>query len=141
LGRRTKVSIRKRPDGGYVIRYYADGTKNSPHRQETLGRIPFPDALRIYKERLAKAAARRGRMDDSRVTFGMLADECVNVHAAGKSEFAKVRAEQTLRIIRPIFRKRIVRDLKPLDIDRLRQMRLAGEVEIEGRKLTPAREL
>jgi hypothetical protein len=54
------MAIRKRPDGTYVIRYYADGTKRSAQRQETLRGISYAEAVRIYKKKLAKAAARRG---------------------------------------------------------------------------------
>ncbi len=123
------MSIRKRPDGTYFIRFYENGRKGSAMRQETLGRIPFAEAVRIYKERVALAAARRGTDDDSRVTLAMLAREYVNLHCARKSESAKVRAEQALRVILPVLGERIVRTLKPLDIEAFREKRLAAEIK------------
>ena len=60
------MSIRKHKDGVYVIRYYADGTKNSPQRQETLRGVTYAEAVRIYKERVAAASRtkpRNGRTD------------------------------------------------------------------------------
>lgn len=123
------MAIRKRPDGTYVIRYYANGTRRGPRVQETLGRLPHVEAVRLYKARLAAAAARRGTADDSRVTFAMLAEEYVNVHCARKSETAKKRADQALRIILPVFGDRIVRTIRPLDIERYRESRLAKGVK------------
>ena len=123
------MSIRKRPDGAYVIRYYACGTKNGPQRQETLGRLPHPEAVRIYKDRLAAAAARRGTADDSRVTFALVAREYVEVYCSRKSKTAKKRTEQALRIILPVLGDRIVRTLKPLDVERYREIRLEKGVK------------
>ncbi len=123
------MSLRKRPDGAYVIRYYAHGTERGPRVQETLGKMPYAEAVRIYKARLSAAAARRGTADDSRVTFALLADEYVKVHCARKSEATKKRTEQALRLILPVFGDRAVRTIRPLDIERYRERRLAAGVK------------
>jgi integrase len=123
------MSIRKRPDGAYFIRYYESGRRGSPMRQETLGRIPYVEAVRIYKERVALAAARRGAEDDSRVTLAMLAREYVNLHCTRKSDSARARTEQALKVILPVLGERIVRTLKPLDVEAFRQKRLGDGVK------------
>ena len=80
------MAIRKRRDGTYVIRYYADGTKRSAQRQETLRGVSYAEAARIYKQRLAAASARRGNAGASdRLTFRLLA---VN-SAAGTTEVTR----------------------------------------------------
>lgn len=56
------MSIRRRKDGAYVIRYYAHGTKNSPQRQETLRGVTDSEAVRIYEERLAAASSRKPKV-------------------------------------------------------------------------------
>jgi len=122
------MSIHKRPDGSYIIRYYADGRRTGRRVQETLrgpdGKpLPFADAVRIYRERLALASARRGTSDDSRVTFSMLAETYIEFQ---KSESAKARTRQTLRQVPEGFKGRVVRTLTPLDIERLRKDRSAN---------------
>jgi Phage integrase family len=115
------MAIRKRPDGNYVIRYYADGTKRSAQRQETLRGISYAEAVRIYKKKLAKAAARRGNAGASdRLTFQMLAEEYLNTHTpadvGGSARARGIRDEPQ----RPSVLRRSVGEL--LEADRRREV-------------------
>lgn len=123
------MSLRKRPDGTYVIRYYADGTKKGIQRQETLHGVTYAEAHRIYKHRLAGAAARRGTYDH-RLTFRTLAEEYLNVHCAQLSAGARERARIAMqKNILPFFGDRLVSTLKSLDVEKYRQMRLAARAQ------------
>ncbi len=123
------MSLRKRPDGAYVIRYYADGTKNSPQRRETLKGVTYAQAVKVYKQRLAAAAARRGAFDH-RLTFRTLAEEYTRTHCPQISEGASERASFAIkRNVLPFFGDRLVNSIRPLDIEKYRQMRLAARAK------------
>jgi len=118
------VSIQKRPDGSYVIRYYADGTKKGIQRQETLHGVAYAEAHRIYRHRLAAAAARRGSYDH-RLTFRTLAEEYLSVHCAQISAGAQERARIAMaKNILPFFGDQLVSTIKSLDVEKYRRMRL-----------------
>lgn len=86
------MSLRKRPDGAYVIRYYANGTKNNPPRRETLHGVTYAEAVGTYRQRLAAAVARRGT-ESHRMTFRTLAEANLETHCPQMSEGARERAE------------------------------------------------
>src|SRR6266496_1454544 len=127
IGGKKSMSLRKRTDGTYVIRYYADGTKRSAQRQETLRGISYAEAVRIYKQRLAAASARRGNAGASdRLTFRMLAEEYLNTHCPQMSAGARERAVFAMRRnVLPFFGDRLVNAMKPIDVEKYRQGRLA----------------
>jgi integrase len=55
------VSLKRNSRGEWEARYYEDGTKGSPYRRDNLGKITYQEASKLYKQKLANAAARRGR--------------------------------------------------------------------------------
>lgn len=117
------MAIWRTKEGVFKIRFYLNG-RNGPKRQETLGKIPYAEAVRIHKERIAAAAA--GRMSARRIRFSELADEYLKTHGPRMSRSGRTRAMEVLRIhLNPRFGNKFAESLKPIDVDRYRQERLA----------------
>ncbi|MGH9199577.1 MAG: tyrosine-type recombinase/integrase, partial [Acidimicrobiia bacterium] len=119
------MSIRKLKDGRYVIRYYRNGTKTGPRVQEDLGHVSHAEAQRIHRKRLSAGSERRGD-PASRVTFGTLADQYLEVHGPNMAERSRERVADTIRLhLKPAFGTMLVESMRPVDIERHRQKRLA----------------
>jgi integrase len=111
------MSLKKLPDGRYIIRYYHSGTKRSRRVQEILGAIPHKDAVAKYKQRLAEAAARRGRVE-VRLTFAELAAKYLEHHGPILAKGSRQKVETLIGILPRDFLARPVDDLQPLDVRR-----------------------
>ncbi len=123
------MSLKKRSDGSYVLRYYSDGTKKSAQRQETLSGVSYAQAVTIYKQRLATAAARRGT-ENHRITFRTLAQAYLETHCPQMSEGSRERTTFAIsKNVMPFFGDRLVSSLKPIDVEKYRQMRLAKKAK------------
>lgn len=112
------MGIRRLRDGRYEIRYYEDGTKSSPHRQEKLGYVSRDEAVRIFRERTALAAARKGHSLHA-LTFQTLA--AAYLDSAGR-KMAKKSRERASTIItnylKPAFGSMLVSSLRPFHVER-----------------------
>jgi len=118
------MSIRRTRDGRYVIRYYEDGTKNSSWRQENLGYVDRDEAVRIYRERTALAAARKGRALHA-ITFDTLA--ATYLDSAGRKMAAKSCERATTIItkhLKPVFGSMLVSVIRPFHVERYMNARI-----------------
>jgi integrase len=114
----------KLPDGRYAIRYYENGRKGR-RRYETLGKIPYSQALRTWKERCAGVSQdiHRGvRVCD--VTSDYLEMHGPTLTPAGLARAKSVVKEQ----INPTFGERVVSSLRPFEIEKWRALRLRSKV-------------
>jgi integrase len=140
------VRPRRLRDGRWLIRYHEDGTKKSRYRQERLrATLTKADADKVYKRKLAEAAARRGRGFDL-LTFGDLADRYMKAHGAKLSPSWRGAVDGMLRlhistkprrrpdgeiltdaegkpILDPVFRDRLVESIRPVDLEEYRNAR------------------
>jgi len=118
------MSIRRRSDGQYVIRYYADGTKKSSWKQETLGYIDRDEAIRIYRERTAVAAARKGRALHA-ITFETLSAAYLESAGRKMAEKSKERAEEIIsKHLKPRFGSMLVSSIRPFHVEAYMNARL-----------------
>lgn len=101
------MALWKRKDGAFVIRYYLNGRKGRKI-QETLGPIPYKEAVRIHKAKVAEAARKRGE-HDHRLTFDDLAREYMDVHGPRMAAKSVERAEEVIRLhLSPAFGQKLV---------------------------------
>jgi integrase len=112
------MSIRRTRDGRYVIRYYEDGTKNSSYKQENLGYVSRDDAVKLYRQRTAHAAARKGRALHA-LTFETLAASYLET--AGRKMAPKSLERATTIItnhLTPVFGSMLVSAVRPFHVER-----------------------
>jgi integrase len=120
------MSIRRARDGRYVIRYYEDGTKRSSYRQENLGYVERDEALRIYRERTAHAAARKGRALHA-LTFQTLAASYLESAGRKMAEKSRERAATIIENhLRPVFGSMLVSVIRPFHVERYMSTRIDG---------------
>lgn len=118
------MSIRRKPDGRYVIRYYEGGTKKSSYRQENLGYVSRDEAVKIYRQRTAQAATRKGRALHA-LTFDTLASAYLD--AAGRKMAAKSRERAATVItnhLSPVFGGMLVSAIRPFHVERFMNLRV-----------------
>jgi len=97
--------------------------------RETLRGLTYAQTVKSYRHRLAAAAARRGAFDH-RLTFRTLAEEYIKTHCPQISEGARERASFAIkRNVLPFFGDRLVNSIRPLDVEKYRQMRLAARAK------------
>jgi integrase len=127
------MSISKKPDGSYVIRYAPGGSSNRVDdagrkvrvwpRQETLRGVSYREAVRIYKSRLGREARRRPSADH-RVTFGKVAADYIdkpNMSEGGRERNRRILCKHVL----PFIGDRTIESLGPLDVESYQKRRLA----------------
>lgn len=127
------MSLRRKRNGTYVLRWYEDGTKGGRYRQETIGKVDREEAERQYKQKLAAAAARRaakiGAADEA-ITFGALADHYLTVHGPAMAPASRSRAAEIVKLhLRPEFGERRAVTLRKADFTRYRNDRLEAEAQ------------
>ncbi len=127
------MSIRRRPDGSYTIRYYPGGraTRIGPdgstvelwQRQETLRGVSFKEARRIYRQKIGKEAGRRASADH-RVTFRQLAALYIEKPDMADSSRERHRGILDNHVL-PALGDRTIESLGPLDVETYQKKRLA----------------
>jgi integrase len=135
------------PDGRWLIRYYEDGTKKGPYRQERLdAKLTKHEADKVFKQRLAEAAGRRGK-GYAKQTFGDLAERYVKAHGPKLAPSWLTAVKGMLRLhvstrprTRPdgsvvtdskgeplldsVFRDRLVENIRPVEVEEFRNARM-----------------
>src|ERR1044071_319797 len=118
------MSIRRMSNGKYIIRYYEAGTKKSSYRQENVGYASRDKAVRIYKQRTAQAATRKGRALHA-LTFDTLATAYLD--SAGRKMAATSRERAAIIItnhLSPAFGSMFVSAIRPFHVERFMNSRV-----------------
>jgi integrase len=91
--------------------------------------VSYKEAVTIYKQKLATAAARRGT-ESHRMTFRTLADAYIETHCPQMSQGASERVKFAIaKNVLPYFGGRLVTSLKPIDVEQYRQKRLGDKAK------------
>ncbi|HXI13716.1 MAG TPA: tyrosine-type recombinase/integrase [Thermoanaerobaculia bacterium] len=123
------MSLKRKKNGQYVIRYYASASKKSTQRQETLPLgTTYQEAVAKHKARVATAEARRGDETDDRLTIKALSDRYLELHGPQLAPASLGRTKEILRLhILPYIGEMRVTALKAYHVEQIRQKRLTAK--------------
>ncbi len=117
------MSISKRPDGAFVLRWLVGG-KLGTYRQKTLRGVTWDDADKEHKKLVGKAAARRRDLASLHPTVKSLSERYLEVRVPEFAESWQTSVKQRLEDhILPVFGAKRAEDLRRADVLRYRNDR------------------